>query len=63
MLESAIVIDKGGPIQAGDNLWCTKPFLSKEKRCDCVKIAMEDATFENSPVKTILVLNLTPLLI
>ena len=46
-LMNRVVCDSGGPITAGDQLFCKGPYLTRcaKKPCDCVLIAMNDATF------------------
>ena len=47
--------DAGGPIKAGDNVYCHGPYISKKKNCDCVMIALNDADFSTLPLMPILV--------
>ena len=50
--------DAGGPIRAGDNVYCFGPYVARCNRngCGCNMISLQDADFKDLPLQRIQVM-------
>ena len=50
--------DAGGPIQAGDSVYCMGPYVARCNRsaCECGMISLHDAAFTDLPLQHIAVI-------
>ena len=53
-----VACDAGGPIQAGDNVCCMGPYVTKGRSCGCERIALQDLSFRDMPLEPLPVLEI-----